>query len=235
MLDSLKEQIINSLISWKEKVEESESFQSLLESYNELPARIQKLLGALALVLVLFLLCLPSLSFYSSSSEKIEDFEKNRSFITQLFELRSTASLAPQGSLSLTQVERRIQTILQTKNLLPEQIGSITRQSQKTTTSKKSTQKDKALYEKESLHVKANQLNLKQAVEIGLSFQKISPLVRLEGLRFTKSSQPGYIDATYMIESYIIHKEPPPKKPSKKKRRPRKKPALAPKGDKFDG
>ena len=235
MFDNLKETLLNFLLPLQEKIEDSETFQNLRQAYNDLSETKKKLVLVILSFLALFLLTLPSLSFFLSSQERLENFRKNYHLMEKLSSLQSVPALSSRDSVTFNTLKRKIESLFLNFSIGEEQLVSIKleRKISPPSSKQKSQEKDKdkkvlqkrakkttpSLFEKDPISLRLKNLTLKQAVQLGSALQKTGKFVRLESLEIEKSQEEeGYVDVKYILESYQI-KDPPKPKQSKAPRK----------------
>ncbi len=220
MLYNLKENLLNFLQPLQEKIQDSEWFQKLIQMYNDLSARNQKITLGLLCILVVFILSLPSISFFSSSRKNLEAFSENYHLIQKLFELQSLATLSFRQSMSFSFFKTKVERVFKRYSIADEQVIFINLE--QTSSPSKKTTPSQSMFEKELISISLKTLTLKQAIQAASDLEKIGPLVRLDGMEIKKSrEEQGYVDVKYRVESYQIKESPKllKKKASKRKKK----------------
>lgn len=201
-----------------EKIKESEIYQKGDEKYNSLSPRGQKIARYITSALIIFLLLFYPLSRFSVSKEFIAEYEGKRDLIRSMFKTyrQSSGQASMMPAPESSQLIDQIRSQLTSAQLLPEQIKGIS-----------SIEPEGRMIPKNLVHhavsVELNQLNLRQAVEIGTQIANISTSIKLKDLKMNASvGKAGYFDVTYKVYAFnvpqAIQEAPPDAEPPKGKK-----------------
>ena len=194
--DDVKERLKADLQRTKERLEESSLYNTLRDRYQSLSHLNQILVNVgVALVALLIILSIPY-SHLDASRDSIVQFEAQRSLVHDLLHVQKEVNETPEipAPPAIESVKSRIESELQTGQLLPEQIKNVAVLPSIQTPDIKSSQNDGLV------EVNLGQLNLKQIVDFGFSFQSISPSVKLKDLVISASAQDNhYFDVVYRL------------------------------------
>jgi hypothetical protein len=202
-------------------MEESASYQSLMERYNDLSSGRQLLVRSFGGLLFFLMVISPPISKMLASSDAVADFERKRNLTRQLLRVVRDSASAPNilPAPDLFSLQTRFETEFQQMDkLMPEQIFSI----QSSQGSGQIIPSELALA---SMTVDLRNLNLRQVVTTASRLASI-PSVKMTDLEITASPErPGYL---YMKTKVVALRAPEPPKVEleepKKKSRPRNKP-----------
>jgi hypothetical protein len=194
-------QIKDRIKSLWAQFEESSTYQQLMDKYEDLSPRNQKLvqIGSVAFV-ILIMLMIP-LSDIFSSSDFVTEFEEKREITRDLLRTSRDANQAPNipqppdpGAL-----QTRIQAELQNLRLNPDQIKSVTE-------SPSNSQLIPDDFAKGAVQINVSSLNTRQIVDISFQLANIHPSVKMTDLEINASTEkPGYFD----LMAKIVSLKPP--------------------------
>lgn len=215
--DQLKEQ-------WAEasaKVQESSAFNNLREKFESQTPTVQKAIVAGAgLVVLIFLLSFP-FGYFSTSREYMSQFEENRSLIQGLLRAaRSAKTPSPlPPPMDSGTLRGRIDAILRTNRLLPEQIGDIAEMPHPAVKGMVP-----ASVEQTGFAVQIKKLNLNQIISLSTQFQNMGAGTKVMGLDVVQSAgQSHYYDLIVKVVNFGLPQiadigpdEPPAKSGGKK-------------------
>lgn len=205
--ESLKEQLIERLNSYKTQVEDSEVYIRLKERYDNLQPQYQKAIKYSAIFfLVYFIYSIPS-GFVSSASEKMEFFEENRLLTRELIRagrIDKNVKLppAPPNASSLAE---EVDRVLSAETVLPEQKMSAVPQmniASKTLVPKSIKQG--------GMKASIKQLNLRQVVRVGEGFSQITGSQLMNMAVQADSKDPHYFNVEYEVATFDVPREPTP-------------------------
>lgn len=216
--EDLKDKIIEKWQEFIGQIQESSVYNNLREQYDNLAPEKQRLItfGGSALI-ALFFFSIP-LSYLSSSSDSIGQFDEIRQTIRELFRVRSLPDLGnplPNG-FDFSQTQGSIRSLLQTSQVLPEQVLDISEDpSFKTPLAKPPILQS-------SVAVKLKNINASQMIDIGKKLQTMGNSSKLMAIDIQAQREKGlYFDVVYKLVNFYFPQEEtaPPDQP----RRPRRK------------
>lgn len=202
-LEDLKDKLQDQFSELKNRIQESSTYNSLRERYENLTPNAQQglMLGGIAAAIIFF--CYIPYSYFSSSSTYVSEFNEKRGIIRQL--LRASRLATQAGSVSnppdISTLQSSITARLSQFNLLPEQNAGI------------NPVEAAALggsfappgIIQEGLALNLKQLNLKQIVDIGYDLQNLAQGVRLVGMSMTPTQKDRrYFDVVYQIARFSM-------------------------------
>ncbi|MBT4760616.1 MAG: hypothetical protein HOO06_02865 [Bdellovibrionaceae bacterium] len=225
-LADIKDQLSEKIELMWGKIQENPSFNTLREKYEILPQKTQRLLKSGSLGVFVLMLISILVSFFSTSSEYITEFEENREVTRMLLKTASQEKFVSPKEISFSELESLINRNINNQRLLDDQKAGVSKD-----------QPFKAKYiPKDANQVNASvslsQLNLKQIINIGYELQNLVDGIKMTGLKISNNAKDDhYYDVKYSLAHFSFPQEPEPvakksKKKSKKKnpkRRRRKK------------
>lgn len=192
------------------------------EKYDDLPTLAQWGVKIMAGILSVALVLALPLSWLSTAEEQVIFFEDNRNLIKDYLKtakgLQHLPEVIPQ--LSTTDVKAKVDPIIQSMNLLPEQIKEIR---ENTFSAEGGSQLVPTSLARQGVEVSLTKLNLTQGVDIAHKLQSMGEGIKLIGLEMRRSPQEThYYDATFRVVSFAIANKsanpgkggPPPDKQS---------------------
>ena len=229
----VKDRIRESFAAGLTRIQESPAWHQLMERYQGLSQTGQRIALAVTGVLLALLMFLLPWTFFSSSQDRVADFEDKKKMIRDMFRYSHEASTLPRAPEALGPA--RLRSIVQTAlsgvrpTLLPEQTAAI---EDIDNAAAKSEALPKALTQK-GVVVPLTRLNLDQVVTIGTKLKELVPTVKLVGLRVQANQpDPHYFDASFKLVAFELPAEAPPKgAPGKPGVKPPPKPGGKPGGE----
>lgn len=183
-------QIKDRLKSLWAQFEESSTYQQLMDKYEDISPRSQKMVQIGSVVGFIFILLIVPLSNIFSSSDHVTEFEDKRNLTRELLRTFRDANQAPNipQAPDLSSLQTRIQSELQTLRLIPEQIKSV-----------QETQSNSQLVPDEfstgAIEVNLQNLNTRQIVDVSYQLANLHPSVKLADLTMESSTEkPGYFN-----------------------------------------
>lgn len=217
-LDIYKEQLVETFNTYRSRVEDNSSYIQLKEKYDNLPQNGQKAIvyGVLFLI-VYFVYSIPA-SFVTSADEKLEFFEENRQLTRELIRagrIEKTVQLPPPAP-STQSLQSQVEAKLSQERVTPEQ--KLNSQPIKNVAATSIVPKSII---QNGVKTTIKQLNLKQVVKLGESFDDISGTQLMNIAIQADNKDPHYFNVDYEVASFSvpIEKEASPKKSSKKSSR----------------
>ncbi len=200
--ESLQENIKEKFQSIGSKIRESQSYNELVERYQDLSPKVQKILFYLGLTLLLLLIfAYPLYSFYSSSRD-LSQHNKNLYLVSELkknFYKKSELKNMPQKK-EMFQIQGDIRSRLENLKLLPEQIDM---QSYKPET--------KSLFppgvEAQGLKLRLSNINMEQFTRVSMMLKQLHPNIIIGEVQINKSTdaeKPEYQNAKFEIINYYV-------------------------------
>jgi hypothetical protein len=218
--EGLKDRVKEKWAEISSQIQETSAFNTMREKFeSQTPAVQRAIVAGGAFLLVFLIMYMGPIGYLASSSDNMSEFEENRTLIQGLLRASRTAKeqspLPPPmdpGSLRGT-VER----VLHEKQLVPEQIGEM---------QAIPGQPWKGLPNEvvqNGIAVQIKQLNLKQILDIGNTFQNLGPGTKLIGMDIVQTAgQDHYYDMIARVANFGLAAiaEPAPDAGDGKKKRP---------------
>ena len=216
----IKDQLKQKSLELFDKIKETEFYQKADEKYQSLSPQGQKIARILSVILITFTFVSYPLSQFQISRSIISEFEIKRELLKDMFKTHRESditNLMPEAPVTDILIQQ-IQSSLNSAQLLPQQIISVTAIEPEGHTIQKNIISS-------VVSVQLNTLNIRQTVDIGTQLANISGSLKVKDLFMTASlEQPGYYDVTYKIYAFNVPKSiaeaPPdsPESPTKKKK-----------------
>lgn len=210
-----KEQFIEAFNTYKGKLEDNSTYIQIKERYENLPPQWQKTVIYVSVFLVSYFIYSIPASFVSSADDKMEFFEENRQLTRDLIRagrIAKTVQLPPPAP-SVDSLKSQMDAKLTQERVLPEQ---------KTSTSDLKEVAAKSIVPKsiKQSGVKASmkQLNLKQVVKLGESFNKINGTKLMNLAIQADAKDPHYFNADYEVALFSVPQIKTENDSSKKKK-----------------
>ena len=206
--DEFKEQIQERLKDIWVKVQESSTFISLKEKYDNLAPSVQKSLRTGVICAFVGFVFWILWGLFSHSSERLTEFEEYQDSIKELLQLKRDMALTPQiiSPPNSNVLKQRVNMILQSFYLNPDQIDEISARDVDPSSfvqvpGKKSvTRVGSKVIQQKGVWISLKSLNLKQVTDIGFQLQTIHDAVKLIGLDMKASiKHNNYYDVMYTI------------------------------------
>ncbi len=202
--EDIKERAREAVVTQWNAFQETSVYIQGREKYDDLPALAQWGVkvgaGILAVTLVLAL----PLSWLTTAQEQVVFFEDNRNLIKDYLKtakgLQNLPEMIPQ--LSTTDVKAKVDPIIQSMNLLPEQIKEIR---ENTFSAEGGSQLVPASLARQGVEVHLSKLNLTQSIDVAHKLQSLGEGMKLIGLDIHRSPQDThYYDATFRVVSFSV-------------------------------
>lgn len=192
--EELRERLKDEWQKSLEKAEESRVYTELKDRYENLTPVQQKIMLGVTIGTVLLVLFSIPYSSFSTSEDSLFEFTEKRQLIRDLLRTSKEAKESPEIPVPPAVEDLRAQAegMLTTAQLLPEQIAGVTAEGPHGGIVNGQLVSG-------NVRVAANQLNLRQIVDLGHEFSSISPSAKLKDLQITASKEPGYFDVVYRI------------------------------------
>ncbi len=228
-LEDLKDKLSEEWASTYARLQENSTFIQLQERYYALPPTGQKAVTIAGIICsVMFAFWIPW-GIYSSSDEKIAEFERQKTLIQQMFQAKRDSStiVGDQRRISSEELVTMIQGRVGTIRLAPDQLKGV--QPFNSSSGKPSAAIPNGI-EQTGAAVNIAKLNLQQIVDIAYSLQTLSTNVKMVGMEVLAAADDArYFDVTFKMVNFSAPevkepataggkgsgKERPPAKPKK--------------------
>lgn len=210
-MDKLKElfdQLKDAFMARWERFQESDTYISLHEKYDNLPARGQKLVILVSFVLAFLIVFSIPYAWFSTSQNSVVEFEDTKRTISELFEVsQEIKNIPPQGvGVTAADLRLRIDRILSEKGLGKEQITSV---NETQFTNPQGSVLIPSQINAQGIETNLKKLTLKQIVDIGYEFERISPLVKVLNLEIKATPEDmHYYDVQFRVSSFSVKEAP---------------------------
>jgi len=215
IIDDLREQLVERSTQFWGQIQESSTYTNFKEKYDSLSPTGQKSALLASLVFIILLIFSVPMTYYSSASSNIKDFESKKNLIRDLFRLQhATSELPPLApGVSSGDLLALAKQKLENARLQPEQIKSVQNYDRPLAGISKSIIQN-------AIEVRLQKLNLTQIKDIGIDLQTL-PNVKMLALEVeANSSASHYFNVIYRLSNFSLPAEPTPapaKAGSKKK------------------
>lgn len=192
--EELRERLKDEWQKSLEKAEESRIYTEIKDRYENLTPVQQKLMLGISIGTLLLLFFSIPFSYYSASEDSLAEFTEKRQLIRELLRTSKEAKESPEIPVPPAVEELRTQAegMLTSAQLLPDQMGGVTAEGPQGGIVN-------AQLAAGTVRIVANQLNLRQLVDLGHEFSTINPSAKLKDLQITASKEPGYFDVVYRV------------------------------------
>ncbi len=198
--EDLREQLKDRANEAMAKIQESSTFNTLRERYESQTPSVQRLIVIAGITLTILMILSIPMSYISSGSEYLSQFDENRQLIQGL--LRAARSAKEPPALPPPQtpesLQGSIQRVVREAGLLPDQVGPI-------------ASMPGEVYKEfappgvshTAMTVQLKKLNVDQILEIGNMLQNMAPGVKLIGIEVVQSEgQTHYYDMIAAVMSF---------------------------------
>lgn len=221
-MEKLKEifdQFKDTILARWDQFQESDTYISLKEKYDNLPARGQKLVVFSAFFLVFLVLFSIPYAWFSTSQTSVTEFEDTKHTISELLEVSQEIKNIPPASLGITSADLkgRVEKILSEKGLSKEQIASV---NETQFTNPQGSNLIPPQITATGVETNLKQLTLKQIVDIGFELERISPLVKVLNLEMKATeADVHYYDVQFRVSSFGVKDSAPAQAPGNSRAR----------------
>lgn len=211
-MDKLKEtldQLKDTLLSRWEQFQETDTYISLQEKYDNLPPRGQNAVVFFSFFFVFLMIFSVPYSWFSTSRDSVVEFEDVKHTIVDLLDVSQEIKNLPPVALSIStaDLKERTQKIFTDKGLNKDQISNINE------TQFSNPQGSNLIPPQiNAAGVEANlkQLTLKQIVDIAYELERISPLVKVLNMDMKATdADPHYYNVQFRVSSFMVKESGP--------------------------
>lgn len=211
-MDKLKEIIdqFKDIFSARwDQIQETDTYISLREKYDNLPLAGQKFVIFSAFALSFLIIFSIPYGWFSTSQNSVVEFEDTKETISNLLDVsQGIKNIPPQGlGLSSADLKTRTDKILSEKGLSKEQITSV---NETQFTNPQGSDLIPPQISATGVESNLKKLTLKQIVDIGYEFEKISPLVKILNLEMKATPEdPHYYNVQFRVSSFSVKDQTP--------------------------
>lgn len=215
--EDLKERLQTELKGQWEQFQETSLYVQMKERYENLTPVMQKVTVTGIVLLLLYIVLSFPLSYFSTSTDYITQFEDTRQTIRDMLKASREAQETPDIPTppNTSELKTQVDAQIAAARLLPEQILATEITDEKPLSLPGNLSQG-------VLKIALSKLNLRQIVDLGYQFQSISTAVKMTDMILEMNPQdPRYYNATYelailSVPSQMDMSEPPPPPPGKK-------------------
>ena len=210
-MDKLKEtldQLKDTLLARWDQFQESDTYISLRERYDNLPPRGQKLAVFAAFFMAFLVVFSIPYAWFATSQTTVVEFEDTKDTIEDLLEVSQEVKNMPPQSLGIasSELKMRVDKILAEKGLSKEQITSV---NETQFTNPQGSTLIPAQITAAGIEAHLKQLTLKQVVDIGYDLDRISPLVKVLNLEMKATeADVHFYDVQFRVSSFSVKEAP---------------------------
>lgn len=200
-LKEIKEQLVDKLKEYGQKVADNDTVIQLVERYKALSPLVQKVITVLTITLVLYVIYSVPASYVASSVEYEESFINNRNLIRGLFRSARQPIINADKFSGLTtdQLKSRVDGLLAGELVVDSQKGPS--YPSKATLSGQIP----AAIKQEGMTFEIKKLNLKQIVNLSERISTMHPNTKLAALEiFADEKDPHYYNVKYSVSSLSL-------------------------------
>ncbi len=224
-MDKLREaldQLKDTLLARWDQFQETDTYISLKEKYDNLPPRGQKLVIFSAFFMIFFIAFSIPLAWFTTSQTSVSEFEDTKGTISELLEVSQDVKTLPASNIgtSAADLRGRVERILAEKGLGKEQISSLT---ESQFTNPQGSNLIPAQITASGIEASLKQLTLKQIVDIGFELDRISPLVKVLSFNMKATeADVHYYDVQFRVSSFSVKEATPSGGENNRPSRPRR-------------
>lgn len=215
------DQVKEGLQVLQARVQESSTFNKIIERYNSLSPTFQKAILLTLFILIVFAILATPISSYKASLENMIDFRVQKNLTQKIIDFsKKSANLTPQPKKFVTSSLKQEVTSLSgsyTIKLLPEQVS---------VDSDRISKKLVPGAAQNGFKITASKSNISQATALAYTIKKLNKSLLITGLDFKANTEmPGYFDSTIRVANLSVEPltsvlpKPEVSKGKKKKRR----------------
>lgn len=204
MFDEVKERLIQQVKQIIESVQENSTYLRLKDQFDNLSPALQKISTIIVSIILVGIIFYMPYSYFDSSQNNISEFDKQRSLIRELLKVHRESSEAPNIPLapSLQEIESRVQQILSSAALKPEQIKSVQQSSSNSNLIPNNLSAG-------AVNISLSLINLEQLIDLGYQMENINPSLKMTGLDIQPSiADKRYFDVNFSLVALAIPEVP---------------------------
>src|SRR3989344_4428724 len=202
------DQLKDTLMARWDQFQESDTYITLKERYDNLPPKGQKLVLFASFILAFLIVFSIPYAWFTTSQDSVVEFEDTKYTITELLEVsQEIKNIPPQSAgISSAELKSKVDKILSEKGLGKDQITSV---SETQFTNPQGSTLIPPQIEASGIETNLKKLTLKQIVDIGFEFERISPLVKVINLEMKATPEDvHYYDVQYRVSSFSVKEAP---------------------------
>ena len=221
-MDKLKEiidQLKDTLTARWEQFQETDTYISLKEKYDNLPTKGQKLVTLGAFLFAFLIVISIPLAWFTASQNSVVEFEDTKTTISDLLEISQEIKNIPTDSMDINpgELKSRVEKILAEKGLGKDQISGV---NQTQFTNPQGSNLIPPQINAQGIETNLKKLTLKQIVDIGYELERISPLVKVLNLEVKATPEDvHYYDVQFRVSSFSVKDAAPATPPPNQRSR----------------
>lgn len=215
--EELRERLSSEFKNQWEQFQESTLYIQARDRYENLTPPKQKAVLIGAVLFVGYMILSVPLSYFSTSSEYLAEFQDKRQLVRDLLKVSREVQDIPDIPVppDVGALKSQIDSQIQAAQLLPEQIKGTEISSERIDIIPGSLIQG-------MVKVTLSQLNLRQIVDLGYQFQAISPSVKMTDLQMEANQKdPRYYDVIYRLAVLAVPSQteeaPEPEPPARRR------------------
>lgn len=200
-LKEIKEQFVEKLKDYGQKIADNETVIELVEKYKSLSPLVQRIIAGVTIVLAMYLIYSIPESYVTTSTEYEDSFESNRSLIRGLFRSARQPMIDANkfSGLSADQLKSRVEGLMSSALVVESQKGA-SYPSKPTL----AAQIPPAI-KQEGMTFEIKKLNLKQVVTLSEQLSTMHPNTKLAAMEIQADEQdPHYFNVKYSVSSLSL-------------------------------
>lgn len=194
-LDDIKDILKNESKATWDRIQETSFYNNLKDRFDSLNSSAQKLIISSTLFFIILGLFSIPWSYYSTSTESVENFENQRQLIRDMLKVTRESNDAPDIPIPppIENLKTKINSLITSAGLVDTQIGSVEIVTE-------ASNLIPAQFNNGLLKITLKMLNLNQIIDFGYQFQTINNSVKLKDLILEPNSEnTKYFDAIYKM------------------------------------
>jgi hypothetical protein len=217
-VNQLFDQIKDTFSARFEQFQETDTYIQIKEKYDNLSPIAQKSILFGSIILVVLTIFLVPFGWFSTSQDYVRSFEENKNLIVSLLEVTQEAKKIPPQVQRMTssEIKSQMQKILSDKGIPKEQISNFSEV--KLTNPPGSTLIPPGI-DQNAVELSLKKLTLRQVIDIGYEFDRISPLTKTLVLEMKANSEDNhYYDTLFKVSSFSVQEAATPQQPTRQRR-----------------
>jgi hypothetical protein len=204
IIDQLKDQV---MARW-DRFQESDTYISLREKYDNLPPKGQKLVVFSSFALAILIIFSIPYAWFSASQGSVAEFEDTKHTMAELLEVSQEIKNIPPVSIAVTSADlkMKVDRILSEKGLNKDQIAAV---NETQFTNPQGSTLIPQQINASGVETNLKKLTLKQVVDLGFEFEHISPMVKVLNLEMKATPEDmHFYDVQFRVSSFSVKEAP---------------------------
>ena len=221
-LDDLKEQFLEQLNAYKERIQDTPVYNQIKERYDDLPPRNQKLVLISGILLVSYIVLSIPFGSLGEASNKIEKYESTKSTLASLRKVSDQLSAIPNppAAPASSSLSNSIKSMILSEGVSEEQILSAQTFSEENTGQFNSVPKAAEIT---GVRLSLKKLNIKQITSLLYKAQRQARPAKITHLKMSpEGSEAGFFNLNFEIRGFNLPAEEAPQEEPRGSRRSRR-------------